>query len=84
VFSLGATLHYAVAREGLYGPLAGDDPLLAMRRVMTHPPTISASVDPDIREVIAWAIAADPAERPATALQLAERIEELALAPAPD
>lgn len=84
VFSLGATLHYAVAREGLYGPLADDDPLLAMRRVISHPPVISARVDPDIREVIAWAIAANPAERPATALQLAERIEELALASAPD
>jgi eukaryotic-like serine/threonine-protein kinase len=84
VFSLGATLHYAVAREGLYGPLSDADPLLAMRRVISHPPAISPSVDPDIREVIAWAIAADPAERPATALQLAERIEDLALAPAPD
>ena len=84
VFSLGATLHYAVAGEGLYGPLPDEDPLLAMRRVMTNPPTISARVDPDIRKVIAWAIAANPAERPATALQLAERIEELALAPAPD
>jgi serine/threonine protein kinase len=84
VFSLGATLHYAVAGEGLYGPLPDEDPLLSMRRVMTNPPTISARVDPDIRKVIAWAIAANPAERPATALQLAERIEELALAPAPD
>jgi eukaryotic-like serine/threonine-protein kinase len=84
VFSLGATLHYAVAGEGLYGPLSDSDPLLAMRRVISHPPVISASVDPDVREVIAWATAANPAERPATALQLAERIEELALAPAPD
>jgi serine/threonine protein kinase len=84
VFSLGATLHYAVAGEGLYGPLSDDDPLLAMRRVISHPPTISARVDPDIREVIAWAIAANPSERPVTALQLAERIEELALATASD
>jgi eukaryotic-like serine/threonine-protein kinase len=84
VFSLGATLHYAVAREGLYGPLADDDPLLAMRRVISHPPEISPRVDPDIRNVIAWAIAANPSERPATAIQLAEKIEELALAPAPD
>jgi serine/threonine protein kinase len=84
VFSLGATLHYAVAGEGLYGPLADDDPLLAMRRVISHPPTISDRVDPDIRQVISWAIAANPSERPATALQLAERIEELALASAPD
>jgi eukaryotic-like serine/threonine-protein kinase len=55
-----------------------------MRRVISHPPTISDRVDPDIREVITWAIAANPSERPATALQLAERIEALALAPAPD
>jgi eukaryotic-like serine/threonine-protein kinase len=84
VFSLGATLHYAVAGEGLYGPLPDDDPLLAVRRVISHPPFISARVDPDVHEVIAWAIAPDPADRPATALRLAERIEELALAPAPE
>jgi len=84
VFSLGATLHYAVAGEGLYGPLSDDDPLLAMRGVISQPPAISDRVDPDIGEVIAWAIAANPAERPATALQFAERIEELALAPAAD
>ena len=84
VFSLGATLHYAVAGEGLYGPLPDDDPLLAMRRVISHPPTISERVDPDVGQVIAWAISADPAQRAATALQLAEQIEELALAPVPD
>jgi len=77
VFSLGATLHYAVAGEGLYGPLLADDPLLAMRRVISQPPVISERVDPDIGAVIAWAIAADPAARPATALRLAERIEGL-------
>ena len=84
VFSLGATLHYAVAGEGLYGPLPADDPILAVRRVLSHPPVISAAVDSDTRQVIAWAIAANPAERPATALQFAEQLEELALAPAPE
>jgi eukaryotic-like serine/threonine-protein kinase len=86
VFSLGATMHYALTGEGLYGPLPEDDPLLAMRRVVSesHPPVIAAGLDPDARAVIAWAIAADPAQRPATALQLAERIEDLAMARAPD
>jgi hypothetical protein len=84
VFSLGATLHYALTREGLYGPLPEGDPLLAIRRVVSHPPVIAAQLEPDVRHVIAWAIAADPAERPATALQLAEQIENLALAHAPD
>jgi eukaryotic-like serine/threonine-protein kinase len=80
VFSLGATLHYALTGEGLYGPLAEDDPLLAMRRVISEPPEIATELDPDIRDVIAWAIAADPGERPVTALTLAERIEGLASA----
>lgn len=74
VFSLGATLHYALTGEGLYGPLPPDDPIMAMRRVASHPPVIAAGLDPGAREIIAWAIAADPAERPATALELAERI----------
>jgi eukaryotic-like serine/threonine-protein kinase len=84
VFSLGATLHYALTRQGLYGPLPEDDPLLAMRRVVSHPPVIAAMLEPDVRDVIAWAIAAEPAQRPATALQLAQQIENLASAHAPD
>jgi hypothetical protein len=59
-----------------------DDPLLAMRRIVSHSPVIADGLDRDAREVIAWATAADPARRPATALELAERIEELAAAPA--
>jgi eukaryotic-like serine/threonine-protein kinase len=82
VFSLGATLHYALTGEGLYGPLPDDDPLLAMRRIISEPPVIARELDPDTRDVIAWAVAADPGERPATALMLAERIEDLASAPA--
>ena len=60
------------------------DTLERVRRVISHPPFISARVDPDVQEVIAWAIAPNPADRPATALRLAERIEELALAPIPE
>ncbi len=83
VFSLGATLHYALAGQGLYGELPEDDPLMAMRRVVSRPPVVAAGLDPDASEVIAWAIADDPAARPATALELAERIEEVAAAPVP-
>ena len=83
VFSLGATLHYALVGEGLYGLLPEDDPLMAMRRVVSRPPVIAAALGPDAQEVIAWAIADDPARRPATALKLAERIEELATTAVP-
>ena len=84
VFSLGATLHYALTGQGLYGPLPPGDPLLAMRRVVSHQPVIADGLDPGPRQVIAWAIAANPGDRPATALQLAERIQDLAMTPAPD
>ena len=84
VFSLGATLHYAMVGEGLYGSLPADDPVLAMRRVVSHPPVISARLNPDVREIVARSTAADPNQRPATALQFAEQIEEFAREPAPD
>ncbi len=84
VFSLGATLHFALVGEGLWGRLPQDDPVMAMRTVVSHPPAIAPQVDPAARDIIAWAIAADPAERPGTALELAERIEDLAMASAPD
>jgi eukaryotic-like serine/threonine-protein kinase len=84
VFSLGATVHYALTGEGLYGPLPPDDPMLAMRRVMTRAPVIAAGLDPAAAKVIAWATDTDPAARPATALELAERIEALAAVRIPD
>jgi serine/threonine protein kinase len=83
VFSLGATMHYALTGEGLYGPLPADDPIMAMRRVASHPPVISEALDPAARAVIAWAIDSDPNVRPATALALADRIEELVATPIP-
>ena len=82
VFSLGATLHFALVGQGLWGQLPADDPVMAMRTVVSHPPAVAAQVGPAARDVIAWATAADPAERPGTALQLAERIEDLAMASA--
>jgi serine/threonine protein kinase len=78
VFSLGATLHRVLTGEGLYGDLPADNALVAMRRVLSHPPAISAGLDAGARDVVGAAISADPAMRPATALELAERIQALA------
>jgi eukaryotic-like serine/threonine-protein kinase len=83
VFSLGATMHFALAGEGLYGPLPADDPIMAMRRVASSLPVISEAIDPAARAVIAWAIDPDPAARPATALALADGIEQLVATPVP-
>jgi serine/threonine protein kinase len=77
IWSLGVTLHRALTGKGLYGELAGDEPLLAMRKVLSATPTIDPSLDPAAAELVASCLAADPADRPPTALVVAERIERL-------
>ena len=77
IFALGATLHRALTGVGLYGELPTNNTMLAMRRVLSHEPEISSSLPADVRAVIAAAIDQNPAARPATARELAERIEAL-------
>ena len=77
VFALGATLHKALTGESLYGVRPADNAMVAVRRVMSRPAVISASLDRATKEVIGWAIATEAAARPATAVALAERIEGL-------
>jgi serine/threonine protein kinase len=77
VYALGVTLHWALAGTGLYGELPPDNTLVAMRRVLSREPVIAPSLDTQAQAVIAEAISQDPAVRPPTALQLAEKIEAL-------
>lgn len=80
VWSLGVTLHRALAGVGVYGELPDDDPLLAIRRVLSTTPTVSDRLSPDERAVVEASMAPDPAARPATAEELAQRIDALAAA----
>jgi hypothetical protein len=77
VWALGATLHRALTGKGLYGDLPTDNMMIAVRRIMSQPTTISASLDTAARAVIRWAIRQDTAPRPVNAFDLAERIEAL-------
>lgn len=80
IFSLGATLHRVMAGVGLYGPLPSDNTMVAMRKVLSKDAVISDNLRPDVRDVVAAAINENPALRPATAQELAERIDWLAAA----
>lgn len=77
MFALGATLHRALTGTGLYGELPSGNTMQAVRRVLSQEPEISPDLPADVRAVIAAAIDQDPAARPATAAELAERIEAL-------
>jgi serine/threonine protein kinase len=77
IFALGATLHRALTGKGLYGDLPSDNTMVAMRRVLSHPPEPAQSLASDARELIMAATSQDKKARPATAADLAEKIEGL-------
>ena len=73
IWALGATLHRALSGKGLYGELPERQPLLAIRRVQSSRPT----VDPSLTAGRGRRRAGLPGaaeERPATALEVADRI----------
>jgi serine/threonine protein kinase len=77
IWSLGVTLHRALAGKGIYGELPDRDPLLAMRRVLNGSPDIDPSLSAAERALVSSCLAADPAERPPTAEAVAEEIDKL-------
>ena len=73
VWSLGATLHWGLTGKGLHGELPVDDPLLAVRRVLSAPPELDPGLPAEVRPVIEAALAESPADRP-TAGDLSARL----------
>ncbi len=77
VYSLGMTLHRALAGRGMFGDIPADKPMMAMRAVLAGSP----KVDPSLGSVEAMLIKAcvdpDLSRRPRTALEVAERIDAL-------
>jgi serine/threonine protein kinase len=77
IWSLGATLHRAITGTGMYGDFPVGDVGVAVRKVLTSDPLVSQSLDDGIADVVRRCIAPDPADRLATAEQLADRLEAL-------
>ncbi len=76
IWALGATLHRALSGKGLYGELPERQPLLAIRRVQTTPPALDPVLTADEAALVHACLAA-PGSRPATALEVADRIAEI-------
>lgn len=76
IWALGATLHRALSGRGLYGELPERQPLLAIRKVQSSAPTIDASLTAG-EGALVLACLAPADERPATALEVADRIAAL-------
>jgi serine/threonine protein kinase len=77
VYSLGATLHRALAGKGLFGDIPDDQPMMAMRAVLAGSPKMDPSLKPEEAALIKACIDPDLSRRPRTALEVADKIDAL-------
>ena len=77
VWSLGASLHFAITGKGVYGDLKGTEPLLLVRSILASQPTLSADLPEAARALIDACLDADVTARPRTAAEVAERASGL-------
>ena len=77
VWSLGASLHFAITGKGVYGDLRDTEPLLLVRSILGSRPSLSDELPPSARALIAACLDADVAARPRTAAEVADRASGL-------
>jgi serine/threonine protein kinase len=78
IWSLGATVHQAVTGSVPFPGLDELPVVQALSRLLSVPaPTLGAMPDA-VSEVVAACLSVDPADRPATASEVAERLDEAA------
>ena len=74
IWSLGATLHCSLSRRPLFPGIEADEPVTAVQRVMFTRPEPDPDLPEGLRDLIASCLSPDPADRPPTALAVAERL----------
>ncbi len=77
VYGLGMTLHRALTGTGMFGDIPGDQPMMAMRAVLSRNPVASPTLGPEELALVTACVSGDFAQRPRTALEVAERIDAL-------
>lgn len=78
VYSLGATLHYALARQNLYPGLDGADAVMGMRIVLKNQPEVRRDLmRSEIADFVSRCVDPDVGRRPSTAREFAEEVEAL-------
>jgi serine/threonine protein kinase len=76
IWSLGATLHQALAGRGLFGELP-PEPLAAIRKVLTGQAEVDPSIPAAERSIIERCVGSDTTERFATARELADELDRV-------
>ncbi|MEM8926037.1 MAG: serine/threonine-protein kinase [Actinomycetota bacterium] len=78
IWALGATLHRVLTGRPIYPKIPDDSQLEALRYLLSERPTLNDSLREEEQGVVGSALSADPHDRPATALDLARSVTELA------
>ncbi len=76
IWAIGATLHKALTGLPLYPDLPTESLVAALRYILNEPPVLGDALRNGERKIIEAAVAADPADRPATAQEVADQIFE--------
>lgn len=76
IWALGATLHKTLTGISIFPDLPSGSLVEALRFLLTERPVMGDALRNGERRVIEAAVQSDPAERPATALEIAEAVEE--------
>jgi serine/threonine protein kinase len=77
IYSLGVTLHRALSGKGMFGEIPADQPMMAMRAVLSSSPKVDPSLGPVETALIKACVDTDLSRRPRTAEEVAERIDAL-------
>ncbi len=78
IWALGATMHRVLTGRSVYPDLPDGSLLEALRHLLNERPTLNETLRPEERAIVERTLATDPVDRPATAADLAETVEELA------
>jgi eukaryotic-like serine/threonine-protein kinase len=80
IWSLGASLHFAMTGAGVHGDLPSGEPLLLVRSILASTPHVSPDLSEAAAELVTACIAGDLRLRPKTAADVADRISALLVA----
>jgi serine/threonine protein kinase len=75
IWSLGATLHGALSQAALYPGIDADPPVTAVQRILFTSPDPDPTLPPRLLAVVRQCLQPDPADRPPTALRVAELVD---------
>ena len=77
-WSLAVSLHWALTGSGVYGRIPTQNVVDALRHVLSTTPAVAPSLSEGWRGLLETCLIGEPEQRPRTAAQLADGIEEVA------